>query len=75
MTSDNSSVDNRINNIIKGYKSSSNNGNTRICNIDIFLTDNIYYLINSKPISPRNVNTDNTVGQLSRANVDTRLLI
>ncbi|ORX86549.1 hypothetical protein BCR32DRAFT_275333 [Anaeromyces robustus] len=28
-------VDNRINNIVKGYKSSSNNRNNSICNVDI----------------------------------------
>ncbi|ORX80718.1 hypothetical protein BCR32DRAFT_293669 [Anaeromyces robustus] len=31
----NSSVDNRINNIVKCYKSSFNNGKNNICNIDI----------------------------------------
>ncbi|ORX77324.1 hypothetical protein BCR32DRAFT_283281 [Anaeromyces robustus] len=34
-TSDNSSVDNRINNIVKGYKSSSNDRINSLSNIDI----------------------------------------
>ncbi|ORX82731.1 hypothetical protein BCR32DRAFT_278642 [Anaeromyces robustus] len=112
-TNDNPSVDNRINNIVKGYKSSNNIRINSISNIDILgnkiIVNREYCFsdrINNSPYKKEweclfkcqtesgtyskspfllrfeallndimlscllNVNADNTVGQLSRTNVD-----